>query len=613
MSNDEIKVRITAEADQGIENLRKFAEEESKVADQTKRAGDQAEEAGRKTRTREQRLSDMKRELADLHRVEQRYERQVQETGQADDKATRAHDARTRRIERLSNALAIHKKNQDSVNESVNQAAQSQSKFAIASGEVISSITALAAGFTGGLGINSLFDEYNKKIEANNRLLEENARIVRENAESRLDLAALKGVETPEDVAFIDKAAAFAGRRPGEIARVQTQFQSALPTDTEENIRRLVVELASAGQTSSAPLGELAPAFMSIYRLTGDARVSGNILQGAIEAAGEADPARLAQEIQKFVGIGKQIGGLDDATSVGFAAAGTGLNLPNEIATTGLKNVIFALRGRGTPEGVKVLEREGVPRDNVVAGLVEIQQAYASGRISSAELEAIGGREAAPVFAELSNAQTLKRFIDSVQIVKQAAKSEGRLSQEKIESIVGSSDAQRLNLLSKQQESATEAIKGADVIAAESDAAIQIVERVVAERIASGEITPYRGEAIRETFKRMIGRGYDPIFAAKYAGGVTSTSHIFQSAIQQPDTELAQEVYMGLNTGPVTSVEDAFDGSSYSESVPMRELQTPVFRRFGSGTVINNNIYGTVVNHGKNPLTSDLREGRPRR
>jgi len=598
---DPIKQEIKVGYDD--KGLKDAARDTKALGEATQKAGDQTEKASRKTRTHEQKLRDMKEELTRLTRVEDRQERQLNETQRAEVRATEASKRRQARIEKLSRALAINKQNQDRATESVKRSSTAVSGNAAAQGQLagasrlaLGGITSMAAGLTGGLGLNALMQELNERIEASNRLLRENAQITRENAEARLDLAALSGVEKPETVAFIDKVAGFAGRRPGEIARTQTQIQSALPTATERDVRGLVVELASAAQTSTSPLPALAPAFLSLFRLTGDPVKSGNLLQGAITAAGEADPARLSQEIEKFVGIGKQIGGLDAGTNVGFAAAGTGLGLPNEIATTGLKNVIFSLRGRGTPEGNKVLDREDIPREVLIEGIKAIQKAVEEGRISNAELEAIGGREAAPVFAALADRETLKRFLDSVQIVIDAGESDTRLSQEKAEGIVGSSPIQSLNLSAKQQESATESIKASDIRAARTEVARATMERVIAQRLKEG-MEPFRADDILEEFDRIVALGVfgeDNLTFAAHKASFDSTSLFSKLTGPSFPHEFEDAVEKVLSDGPETDVDSVF-------GAPQEQ---------GGGTVIDNRtvIHGTQINNGRDPQRSDLGE-----
>lgn len=455
-------------------------------------------------------------------------------------------------------------------------------------------MASLAATLSGTFGLNALMSRYNEHIRANNQLLERNAQLARDSAQARLDLAALSGAETPEDVAFLDRASAFSGRSQAEVARLTAQFKSALPDANKQQIESLVSEVSSFGQITPAPLSSLAPAFLSIYRLTGDARVSGNLLKSAIDQAGESDPAKLGREIEKFVGVATQIGGLDAATAVGFGAAGTGLGLPNEIATTGLKNVIFALRGKGTPDGVKVLERENIPRENLIEGLLAIQAAVESGRISPAELEALGGREAAPVFAALSKQDILDAFLAKVEAVRATESLPGRLSEQTAEGIVESSQVQGLNLLAKQQEVQAENIKASDLNALRVQAARRIVERLISQRQAEGKLSGAQGEAVLEEFDRLTslervssvlqlgeiaqrasgsGAGFvERIIGANGSGG-------FQ------DTQFRREVIAGLGAGPETSVDRAF-----------------------GVTIINN---GTIINQAGDPNRDDLEEGRP--
>ena len=590
-----IKQRIEAELERtGFNDAARAIKE---LGDAAEKSGDQAAKSVPKLQTREQQLAEQRQRLEQLIRSEVRYEDAMREGKAVTDRAVEASKRRRREIDKITRSLRDEDRIQQRVNNTVRQSSKAKSELSDAAKFALGGVSSLAAGFAGSYGLNAVVEEFNRHIEASNRLLRENAGLTRENADARLDLAALSGVEDAGSVAFLDRVAGFAGRRPGEIARVKTQIRSGLPTATDEQVNSLVVEIASKAQSTSAPLTSLAPVFLDIFRRTGDARVSSNLLEGAITAAGESDPAKLGQEISKFLGVGEQIGGLDTATSVGFASAGTGLGLPNELATTGLKNVAFSLRGRGTPEGNKVLDREAIPRDDLVAGISAIQQAVSAGRITNAELESIGGREAAPVFSALADEQTLNRFLDTVQIVIDAGESPGRLAEEKAVGITGSSPIQSLNLLAKQEESKTESVKSGDVLAARVSAARAIMERVIAERQAQGELNARQGERILDEFDRLTGLGTTGLLELPHAAhrasrhGASLGDLVFGPVA---DPRFREEVERGLFGGPDTSVDEVFGGER--EPAP------------AGRTLIN---HGTIINQAGDPTEDDLVEGRP--
>lgn len=433
---DEVKTRLTVEGDEAIRTLEDAARAEQEHADALDKAGEAAAGAAEKTR----------------------------DQGEATDEAKGKTGEASAELGHLTNALGIN----------------------------LASITGMVGGIVGVGGLIAAYQQWLENIEAVNQRLQENAQIVRDNAEARLNFVALQGVESAEDVERIDAFAAFAGRSPGEIARVQGSLRSQFPNASSQDISNLTLEVAAASQLTDASPTELAQGLSVIFREVGDARVAGNIFQEAIQQAGEAEPGRLAQEVGKFIGIGSQIGGLDAGEAAGFAAAGTGLGLPNEEATTGLKNVLFAIRGRGTPEGNEILDGLGIDRENVINALQQISAARQAGQIDDAQLEAIGGREAAPVFAALSDPIKLQNFLASVGAVDAAEDFEGRIVTDKAESIFTPGSIQSANLLIKQLEAQTESVRASDQRAARVAEARAALELRLAELEQNAD-DPIRG------------------------------------------------------------------------------------------------------------------------
>ena len=536
---------LTAEADRQEQINRLVAESATTTA--TAAAGEA---------TREDRLRQLRGELESLIRDQDRYERSTQQGERATEAAEAAERDRVPAIDRLSREIAQAEDEQARHSRSMRDAVaahrqlddqgesttQGLGRLADGLGVSTTALAGMAAGIIGPGGVALAYREWIQDIETANQRLQENAEIVRRNAEARLDLVALRGVEDPQEVARLDTLAAFAGRSPGEVARAGAVVESQLATATDQQKDALLVEASAAAQTSTAPVSELLKPLLAIFRqlqtaqASGDiapavdiAKVAGNLFQESIKQAGEDDPARLGQEIGKFIGVATSIGGLDVGQAAGFAAAGTSLGLPNEEATTGLKNVLFALRGKGTPEGREVLDREGIDTTDVSGALRQIAEARASDQISDAELESLGGREAAPVFAALSDPARLDDFLSRVEQVSAAGRRSDRISTGKAEGIFTADSLQGLNLQSKQEESREESVRAGDQTAARADTAKAILQRLLAEREASGLVTPALSQRITAEFEAQLAQGRDVEYAIEEAEATPDTDLTFRN------------------------------------------------------------------------------------
>ncbi|MBI1369135.1 MAG: hypothetical protein GC162_10835 [Planctomycetes bacterium] len=408
-------------------------------------------------------------------------------------------------------------------------------------------VTGLASVFIGGFGINALLERYNSMLEENNRLLEENAEKTRRAADARLDLVALSGFESPEDIAFLDEASSLSGRSQSEVARAQTLITSRFPNASKEQIQQLVMLTAAQGQITEAPLTSLADPLGTLFNATKDPVKASNLLNEAIKQAGEPDPAKLGPLIGKFNSIGSAVGGLDAGESTGMVAAVTGLDIPNDQATTGLARLVIALRGAGTPDGRKILSREGITGDDLIGSIKQITAAYRAGKISRAELEQIGGAEALPIIAKLTDPQIEKDFFAKVGAVNAAEDRTDLIIEQNTRSGL-SGDIQRLNLLAKQEEAKTAAIQSSDVNAIERDAARATMIRVLNEAQRRGEITPYYVNQAIEGFDRSM--SVDSTSAEAIHGALTEAEMNTSQFGIRPAINLEDRVNESLKRGP---------------------------------------------------------------
>ncbi|MEO0476442.1 MAG: hypothetical protein AAF085_10815 [Planctomycetota bacterium] len=520
----------------------------------------------------------------------------AERAAEATDQATQANEATTRSQRDSAEAMR-------DAGTTAEQTANKKGLLIRAIGGMRSAALSLAGGLAGVGGLVAIYRAWNAQQDAAIDKLKEQIALTRELAEARLNFVALQDVEDPTQLRQIESAAAVAGRDPAEVFRVAGIIQSQFPNETEANRQALLRETAAAAQLTDASLPEIAQGLSVLFRETGDAQQAGNILQEAIQQAGEADPGRLASEIGKFIGVGKQIGGLDTGEAAGVAAALTGLGLPNEVATTGGRNVLFALRGKGTPEGIEVLDRLDIDRTNVFTALQQISEARVAGQISDAELEALGGKEAAPVFASLADPTKLRNFLASVQLVDQAEDFDGSIAADKAIGIFEPDSIQALNLIAKQAESRAKALDSSSRRAAQAGAAIAVVDEQLAFQLDQGNITPSDVERIREEFLAQLAQGKTPAEAADIA-----------------ERERASDVPLFRNPFSGRTVDlNIFAGAGGDRDKIRGEsdfLEGPIEQRFELGpdipnqptTVIQNQTVnnGTIIRGSADPVDGDF-------
>ncbi|MEM9415360.1 MAG: hypothetical protein AAGA29_07785 [Planctomycetota bacterium] len=409
------------------------------------------------------------------------------------------------------------------------QQAEAQQLANLAVGTATRALGGLAAGFVGVDGLLNLYDQWIERIESASERLKENASIARENAESRLDLIALQGVETEEQLNEINLISSFAGRRPGEVAQTLTLATSQLPNTSKDDINELVLAAAGIARTSTAPLPELLTGVLPAFRETGDAELSANLFISAIREAGEADPGQLGQVIGENLKLNQAFAGTDTGQTVGLIAAATGVGLESRPAATALNAVNFALRGQGTPGGQETLQRLNIDRSNVLTALEQLVDARERGELSLADIETLGGKEAAGLFAILSDRATLEDFIGKVQRVDAAEDFQGSLAQEAASSIFTPGSIQSSNLLAKQFEVEEENIRSTDRRAARTDSFRSGLSALLAAELAKPNggdfnITPNLAESIKTEFDFQLGRGLSPEEALRIAERVPRVS-----------------------------------------------------------------------------------------
>ncbi|MEM1445146.1 MAG: hypothetical protein AAGF84_03765 [Planctomycetota bacterium] len=519
-------------------DLAELQQQNQEAADQTDASAQAAENQSEALNESSREARDNRRAQGDLGEETRKTAREIDRQADAADQAADQLHEQATATDRVSRTSGTAAQNQRELGDSAKEAGAASLPFigiledleaaggnasAIA-GVLAKSLTGIGVAFVGAQGLTELIQGYTRALDANSEAMQRNAALAREQAEARLNLAALQGRESPEDLAFLDQVSAFSGRSQGEVARLQTAVVSQFPNVSEAEQQRLTLEVAALGQTTDAGLTELLGGVGTLYRSTGDARSASNLFLSMVEQGGADQPAQIAAVAAQLIEVGKLVGGLDTGESAGLAAAATGLGIPQDIATTGTRNIVLALRGQGTPQGREILEREGIgfgSDANLIGSLRSISAGLSSGSISPEELESIAGREALTTLATLTTPQNLEQAIEKIQTVDAAEDAPGRVSQQLIESIIGS-QAQAANLQAKQLEQAATNTRAQDQNALDAEVARLALDSILAQREAQGRVSPAVSTAIRARFQRRIAAGDDIESALESAAGASS-------------------------------------------------------------------------------------------
>lgn len=381
-----------------------------------------------------------------------------------------------------------------------------------------------AASLTGAFGVNALLEVYRKNIEVATQAMEQNIKAVREFAQARLDLVALSGVETPEQLQSIDRLATLSGRSPSEVARFQTLLTSQLASATPAQKDDIANLTAIKGQQSEASLAELAAPLITIFRSTQDARSASNIFEEAIVQAGVPDPAQLGPLIGQFAGPGQSLGKLSAGQAVGVVAAATSLGLAPEVAVTGFASTQTRLFGKSTPAIKDIIKRVGIRTDNFENALRDIVDAFQAGKLNEADLEELGGAEGLRVLATLAKPENENAFFAGVDAVEAAENREGLAVADKSKGIFESSNLQLFNLQAKQAEAGKAFAEGTDEFSAAVGATRAVLDREATKLFLSGTIDADDREDMLERFDDNIAAGYS-IGSAFHQSGVEANDY----------------------------------------------------------------------------------------
>src|SRR3990172_2182488 len=240
-------------------------------------------------------------------------------------------------------------------------------------------------------------------LRLNSEAMAENVRLSRELAQAQRDLLFLSTAGSAAELAAVQRSAEIVG---GEGARVEltgafAQFKSQTANLSEQQRLGLWQQMIETSLTTATRPTELVELFTRGRNFVQDPQQLQNIIAQTIIESPESNPAVMARLLPRVLPIGAAVG-LQPAETAGLLAFAAGQAGSADEGATGLRNIIAALQGRGTPESQKILAGLDLPQGmNFFGQIAALTAAQAAGRLSLGELEAIGGRENLALFSSL--------------------------------------------------------------------------------------------------------------------------------------------------------------------------------------------------------------------
>ncbi len=569
MGDNPEPIRQRIEADYDDRGLKDAARDTAAVGEATEKAGDRAEQASKQTDKLTKESEQLSSAAKDQAHAQRRATGAVDDYGRSTDKAT-----------------------------------GKTGLFDKAIGLARGSLAGLVGGIIGGAGLNAAMQAYERHLDAINKRLEKNAQLTRDAADAALELQFLNLVPDPTERAFAEEQAVLAGRNPTEGVRAFGALRSKNANADREQLKQLLQLSALKAQQTTASIEDIAGGLSLINKFTNDPIAASNILEQGITEAGELDVAKFIPLMAKFLPKGVNIADLSAGESVGYVAGITGLGLPGEEAVTSLGNIALAIKGKGTPEGAKILEREQIDRSDFGEALRQISAAYAEGRIKPEELQLIGGDSALTGLASLADPKILADLQAGVGRVDAAGASDTLLVSEKAKAHFTPGSVAALNLQLNQAESALLQQQQNDTNAIQIKAARALVEQQLDQAVAAGNMSPAMADQKLATYDKAIRMGFGPSWAAQFAENavVSPTIDGFTNAV-------------GLSVaGPIPVIRSSFKSLAgtpdLSQAVDDQMSAGPDITADGPASVTNN-YYGPVMNNRSDPATSGLDQRRP--
>ncbi|MCK4626872.1 MAG: hypothetical protein KAV00_16290, partial [Phycisphaerae bacterium] len=272
----------------------------------------------------------------------------------------------------------------------------------------------------------------------------ETAQAAKDFAASFRDLQFLSQEFDPRARDFVAASAKVGGRGMSESAEAFAQLKSKLPELDSNAQMQAFLEIQELGRTTAAPLGSLVTAYASIANVTGETSSATiqNIIAKSKELAPETDMGAIGESIAEPLAAG-QAAGLSTAETLGLTMVIAKKVGDQRKGATAARNFILALAGRGTPEGEKTLRRAGVTKGAGVLGtLTELNQAYSEGKLDTADMEVLFGREA--IAGGLGAITGVERVQDFIAQYQQAVRGDRDITAEAINKQLAGDEVTRL-------------------------------------------------------------------------------------------------------------------------------------------------------------------------
>lgn len=421
-------------------------------------------------------------------------------------------------------------------------------------------VSQLTLGLIGGAGLAKAMGFTQRQAEAMLQSLEQSAAAADKLVQAMLDLHALSFKYNPEDEQFVQREAESSGRPIDEVGSAYTGFKSATGHLNPQQQREIFhAAVTVPGMATAGGLAPLATFAARASRYESDPQKLANMMAAAVQQGGEPDPATLFEYGSQLLESGKQAG-LEAEDTLGLLAFGS-KGMPTAQAATQLRNVMLRLQLDANTG--KVLRRYGVNE----AGFFDKLDALRQKDVSGADLVAMVGIENSGMLSSL-----LSNYDDVQRIQAEMDKAKGSASSiygDFLEDMAEKSPQFRTRLKKMQEQQAEQNITAADQQAMNAAVARSVVERHLRAAQGAGKLTPREVQRRLKYFDDVIGRGGDPVLAAR-------------------GLEVYPEEGFSLLPG-VPYVEDLvrLPGSPIGTYV---ELDTPVREALRSGptTIINN-------------------------
>ncbi len=575
------------------EDAQAAARDMKAVGNAAEKSGEQAAKSTPKLKTREQQLASQRARLEQLLRSEDRYEQALNDGRRVSDRATEASRRRKREIDKLSRSLAAERRVQDRATASVRRHAVAADTSAASAGRLGGVTGALTGRFASVgaslLGTGGLI----AALGILGRDLEERTRQTRDFLDANLELQFLSDSFNGQERDFLASASIFGGQDPSETTRAFTQLKSRFPGQSDEALQGLFLEILETGRATTAPLTPLTDAFSGLFQATGDAQASQNILRETIIQAGQADPQVITTLLGKFIGPGTGVLGLTAGESAGGVAGVTGLTTQRpEEQVQGLLTFLLNIKGKGTPDINEILEGAGIDRTSGDALEVasRVLDAVDRGKISIDQFETLTGREGIKIGSALLDPSRRTAFFEKVRKVAEQEFNTDDPTAQAIADQFQDDPRQALNFAIKQAETQAKVANSQDQGALEAALARQLLDNELKSR-GKNAVSRFLAEKSFDT-AAALGVGSEAATTVGANAG-TLTTPVFPLSPIQPG-----------------SVQDNADQRD------IRDAVSEGVSGAASGQILVNKVEinrGTIVNNGRDPLTADLDQGRPRR